>query len=671
MSINMFQALFFTVIGLITPYFWKDSNESYPQSLNWSDSNYTNNLKSFEIDQNSINCDFYTATVLASAFSSRLKILRKGESPDIIVSSKYLANFILNQTKCDNEDLNKVFKSKELEKIQDTSYEINKILLVSKPEVCKSHFEYNFTKFENISGAQNMIKALQTGPILCYLNLNYDQLSRFKEEDFNEGQTGSGKIIVLVVGYREDNKKEEIWILKKFLGDLTGQETFTIKKGKNFLGIEEICYSMEVDPIIVQNFGLSTERFGIENYTVRANEINKECGDVSSYLTIKPVNRLLLVFGPSQSGKSSFIKSLIEAGGSANITSMPEVGIGNGESTTRNITLYNVGSIPALFPHDIQGFDTISVIDVPGTFDSGLKLTEGEILQLIQMNIIVKSISQIDCILVFESMNVDSRKVYYSVKTATELFGSNVNQSMILLTTKWDKVEESERDQTKDYIDSMAVALNISSMKWKNKIPKKNLINETDFQSQLSELGHRIQQVKKYNVHGMDDLIKERDQLAEKLRNEDPDRYSTTQENIEIDVPVEYTDIIEIDVFETVPLSQDEIFEKAKSLHKNQPISPDYFIENPEGKRQTKRITVKTPRTIINKKTAEDAGPHKIEIIDESVEYIEEEIDIDMGPELIVVKGKPVDLDYYINLIKNNVKLQSKKKQVEVKKFKT
>ena len=522
------------------------------------------------------------------------------------------------------------------------------------------------TKFENISGADKMVKALQTGPIVCYLNLDYDELRRFNEGDLNEGQTKDAKTMVLVVGYGQDenNNKEKFWILKRLWDESGNQESFRIRRGKNSFGIENNCFFMQVDSRIVQDFGFKKEEFGIENYTLRARQISGECGEVSSYLDKKPINRLILVFGPSQSGKSTFINNLIDAGSLAGITIKAQVGVGNGESTTEKITLYNLGSIPGLFPDDIQGFDTVSILDVPGTFDSGLKLTQEEILTLIKMKIIEKSTPHIDCILVFESMNVDSRKVYYSVKTASDLFGSNVTQSIILLTTKWDKVDPNERVQVKEYIDSMAAALNISLMKWQNNYNNKILISDKDFGIQISELGKNIQKIKKYLVQGMDDVIKERDMMAEKLRDEDPDRYSTTQETIEVDVLVEYTDIIDVEVDDIVHLSEDEILQQAKRLYKNQPPPQDIIIDS--GRKIKKKVETKIPK-IQNEIHANTGKSEKIENKPEKTEYIEEEIEV---PEYITTKGETLSEEYFINLIKNQKKLQKNTKQIEMKRVK-
>lgn len=90
----------------------------------------------------------------------------------------------------------------------------------------------------------------------------------------------------------------------------------------------------------------------------------------------KPKITTLMVFGPSQFGKSTFINNLLELSGSE---PQAEVGDGSGESVTLRVKNYSINTILQLFPNDVQGFDKIEIFHVPGLFDSGLRISKEEI----------------------------------------------------------------------------------------------------------------------------------------------------------------------------------------------------------------------------------------------------------------------------------------------------
>jgi GTP-binding protein EngB required for normal cell division len=230
-----------------------------------------------------------------------------------------------------------------------------------------------------------------------------------------------------------------------------------------------------------------------------------------------------MVFGPSQHGKSTFINNLLKFAAS---TEEAKVGNGSGELVTIKVRTYDIGIIPEMFPKDRIGYDTFKLIDVPGTFDSGLRITKEEIFSEIKTVLMNNGIKELDCIIMFESMKDDSRKLNITMQTIIEVFGESVRKSILVLTTKWDTIDDDAEEVQNDYIESIILDLGVRHMKWQNNIKKKGkfLLSETEIKAQISKLGSMISMISSYYVSDMDLILKRKIELAERLMNEDPDR---------------------------------------------------------------------------------------------------------------------------------------------------
>ena len=288
-----------------------------------------------------------------------------------------------------------------------------------------------------------------------------------------------------------------------------------------------------------------------------------------------PVHSCALVFGPSQYGKSTFINTILECS-PIKEQQRAGVGSGNGESITISVKSYNIGIIPAMFPHLRPGYDTFQLIDVPGILDSGLRITKEEIFAEIKRILLQTGIQQIDALLVFESMKDDARKINISMEALMKYFGDGVKQSVIVLATKWDRVEEEESERITDYLENLINQLGLKYIKWQNNIKTRGrlLLTEEEVMNQIALLGAYIQRCRPYCVKEMDSLLLRRERLAEELRKNDPNRYVTEETEIEIDVPESYTETMNIPYTEFVPYTEAEINERAKRMQDADPGEP-------------------------------------------------------------------------------------------------
>jgi GTP-binding protein EngB required for normal cell division len=290
---------------------------------------------------------------------------------------------------------------------------------------------------------------------------------------------------------------------------------------------------------------------------------------------------ICVVFGPSQYGKSTFINNILKYAGSMEEA---KVGTGRGESVTIDVHTYNVQIIPEMFPSARIGYDTFQLIDVPGILDSGLRITKEEIFTEIKAVLLRNGIQKINCFLVFESMKDDSRKINISMQSIIEVFGDNIRQSVLVLTTKWDRVDEDEREGLIDYLDSLILPLGIRHMEWQNNIKVRNryLLTDEEVKQNLSKLGANISKCTPYYVTEMENILRRRNELAERIRENDPDRYAKEQQEVEIDVPDVQTSFHEIDITVFEPYTPQEIEEKAKIMMENDPGDDEIHYEMQE-----------------------------------------------------------------------------------------
>ena len=398
-----------------------------------------------------------------------------------------------------------------------------------------------------------------------------------------------------------------------------------------------------------------------------------ECPHNTFKNAAKPVIYHLMVFAPSQHGKSTFVNNCLDQAG-ANCE-RAKVGDGSGESVTINVTAYTMKAFIELFPDARPGYDIIKIIDVPGLFDSGLRITKEEIFSEIKKTLLESGVNTIDAFILFESVKDDSRKFLITLTTALELFGEPLRPSSILLTTKWDKLNEREKQKVEPVIEGFVTASNIQTQKW--------FINYEDFKfgndqvsAQFSELGSRLKKLRKYEVAEMDELLRKRDLLAEKLREQDPDRLVTEEFEQEVQEAEEYLEDELVKVTEWVALSEVEIENKAQKMWENQVPIPGELIPEKIFKEVTKNVTEYIPRVVTNNMIIEVGTffPDEYVIPIQHVEFdrLEKTI-IEYVVDFEFHRGddKKLDLNFFKNMLEGQMKPETVDKIVPTRKVRT
>ena len=677
-----------------------------PESLDWRSYQGANYLTSFKPEDPIANCDSSWAVLVASTLSDRLKILRSGKSPDIQLSSQYLLSCVDNSKAClgggiveafefilknsISDDSNYPYSGKNMD-YSLTCNQLHHDSHCGNDGACKDSkfiLMYDISLYEKVIGVEQMVQALQSGPIVCrilrdkgllaYKGGIYDAIGR------EDGEYG----YLSILGYGSEGGVE-FWIGGLAYGPGLGDKGYIkIAKGKNALKVESYCaYGIPANKIKIISKDTQKEvsveditKISLSNYNINygkencGQEINKTSHEKlipfneSQYPKVLPKHRFILVFGPSQTGKSTFINNLLEFANSK--LEKAKVGRGIGKSTTIQVRFYNIGNILALFPEDIQNYDSLTLIDVPGIFDTDIRISKEEIFDQIKIKLFEYGVNSLDAILLFESVNDGSRKVFITMSMLQEYFGKEIRNSTIVLSTKWDKIDEDDKKELEDYLDSMVKKIQVRTMKWQNNYGTKEILTKREMYRQISKLGQNIKKLNPYSVEGLNIQFKKRDELAKQIRENDPNRYSLKDEIRIENIPEEFIEEIEVETMEVVNLTNEEIEIRAKKLFDSQIPIPGDLIPDPSGKRNIMKNIVKVPRTIQKVYTYEtgfwifkETNYHYYqEVIYENKEEL-----IDLGPEMIRGEDKKIPLDYFRGLVSNETKLTPVTKKVLIK----
>lgn len=162
-------------------------------------------------------------------------------------------------------------------------------------------------------------------------------------------------------------------------------------------------------------------------------------------------SKVYILYGKTRSAKTSFLKHL------ANDRSLLVGEYGTGVSTTKGVK-------PVVFTHSslLNGIQ-ICILDTIGYDDSDECFSDQDILDLIETEILKYSnLSQIDGILVTDSMMGDTITIKNSLKRLNTLFGDKVADSVVVLATKANEIDDSKKMMTKlGQIEADAKSMNI------------------------------------------------------------------------------------------------------------------------------------------------------------------------------------------------------------------
>ena len=288
-----------------------------------------------------------------------------------------------------------------------------------------------------------------------------------------------------------------------------------------------------------------------------------------------------------------------------------------------------------------------------------MRISKEEIFDAIKHQLFNYGVNSLDAILMFESIKDDSRKIYHTMQVLQEYFGKEVHSSTIVISTKWDKIDEDDSQEIETYLDSMIKTIQVKSMKWQNNYGGKEIITKKEMHKQLDKLGQLIENCSPYKVEGLNTLLMKRDELAKQIRENDPDRYSLKDENRTEYVPEEFIKELEVETYELIKLTDEEIDIRSKQLYESQTPIPGGLIPDPSGKRNILKRKVKVPK-VIYKEHEYTTGwwifsstrkfPYQEIIWEDEVE------EIDFGPVMITADDKKLPIGYFKELVRNEAK---------------
>ncbi|KAL4435503.1 hypothetical protein ABPG74_020279 [Tetrahymena malaccensis] len=158
---------------------------------------------------------------------------------------------------------------------------------------------------------------------------------------------------------------------------------------------------------------------------------------------------VILIFGLSQVGKDTWIQTFL------NVKTNPGQGY------------HSVTQLAEKYSNQIDQIEYI-VINVPGINDSNLRFENEFILQQIEAILFENNLTQIDAILLMESM-VNAMSVLLCLDQLKRLFGDTVVQSILIVGSKQDQSEIlGEFETRKTQIEIQASQLNLHVIFWKN-----------------------------------------------------------------------------------------------------------------------------------------------------------------------------------------------------------
>lgn len=183
-------------------------------------------------------------------------------------------------------------------------------------------------------------------------------------------------------------------------------------------------------------------------------------------MKLKGESLALVAFGPSQAGKSSFVKCLREY---YDVTEgeEPVLGTGNGCSSTCQATIFSVGN------------DFGFLADMGGWDDSQLRFTGKEMAERASRQLVFQDIHQVR-FLVFDSMSSDTSQLRKSVAELVEGFGVAVKESIIVIASKMDRAEPDQIDARHAFMVQTMTDLKIGNrlVRWQSKHFSKSILTE-------------------------------------------------------------------------------------------------------------------------------------------------------------------------------------------------
>jgi GTPase Era involved in 16S rRNA processing len=225
--------------------------------------------------------------------------------------------------------------------------------------------------------------------------------------------------------------------------------------------------------------------------------LNNSCCNQNKFIK----NKLILLVGPTRAGKSCFINTIT----GKNLT---VVGHDSGESTTK---------LSHSYESKIDGFpekSSFSLVDTMGLDDtedsefSDPMVISNTTLEI--RNITRSRLTDVDAILVFESLTNDYNKLDNTLKKLKAAYGQDISEHIIVILNKNPKPHPKRLAKLKKIIESH----NVKYLHWKSGCSSKS-VNEI-YYDQMNYLHNLILNIKVFSREKIQNLV---DTLLSEGRN--------------------------------------------------------------------------------------------------------------------------------------------------------
>lgn len=238
---------------------------------------------------------------------------------------------------------------------------------------------------------------------------------------------------------------------------------------------------------------------------------------------------IILLFGPSRAGKSSFINTLARR-------TLAPIGSASNESTTISVTPYNISV------RTQNNNNNLLLIDIPGINDSKLRMSNAEINARVEEKILsLTTQDSLSCILVFESLASQPSHLRSTLCALEGLLGANYKQSVVVVLTKEDCImDEEELEGAKKTAEGICKGFGMPYTYWTNN-HHQFTVDEQVLSRQAGELKSKIESVSKYSMQGVKSYHQKIEQLARALSLTTPKNKRTEQFEVVSKVMKPYT----------------------------------------------------------------------------------------------------------------------------------
>ena len=271
------------------------------------------------------------------------------------------------------------------------------------------------------------------------------------------------------------------------------------------------------------------------------------------------------VLGESQHGKSSFINMISG-------TSSQRVGSGDGKSCTSE-------PHPVKFSDHLQLFGNsgaeINCDDIPGFGDTGLLITNRQILGRIKSKLAGLERRELDALLVFQSIAESRIELARTFSRIEEMFGPDILRSAIVIITKSDTIVQRQITAKMATITEILAGKNIPYVVWVND-SSDGPAEASQKEEQIASLRSALRQVRPYEMMGMteyESLVKERAKvlMAQDTSNTMQVTFPVTTQEVEVYRDIEYNRVPRLEQGRWVEVLESRQVEKyrVKNVIKN------------------------------------------------------------------------------------------------------